>query len=220
MIPEMNSVDLELFLLATNAHFTPVLPSKPHTITLTRLLTLASPNPLSRLPGLALSRIKVKPLLECFPYLYLIGPPLNNLPLTSDVSAWIYKMLLRDPFDPVTEVWEAGNSPMIFLLKAFSPKLKRINFYDGKFHILGHVGSQTFLGKEVTVLSIHMPANNKVRAQGEGTTKHTSLYLFVKLSIHDPSRDRWPYDEPSAAFGNLEKHKNNKKQDFQGNQFY
>ncbi|XP_045862035.1 uncharacterized protein LOC123942180 [Meles meles] len=116
-------------------------------------------------------------------------PPVNNLPLTSDASAWIYKMLLRDLFDPVTEVWEAGNSPMIFLLKAFSPKPKRITFYDGKFHILGHVGSQTFLGKGLSsVLSAHMPANNKVRAQGEGATKHIRLYLSVKLSIHDPQQ--------------------------------
>lgn len=93
---------------------------------------------------------------------------------------------LRDPFHPVTEVLEAGNSPMIFLLEAFSPKPKRTTLYDGKFHILGHVSSQRFLGKGATVLSTHMSANDKVRAQGEGATKHIHLYLFVKLSIHDP----------------------------------
>lgn len=127
------------------------------------------------------------------PYLYLVWPPVNNLPLTSDFSTWIYKMLFRlgglgDPFYPVTEVLEAGNSPMICLLKAFSPKPKRTTLYDGTFHILGHVGSWRFLGKGATVLSTHMPANDKVRAQGEGATKHIHLHLFVKLCTHDPQQ--------------------------------
>lgn len=32
------------------------------------------------------------------------------------------------------------------------------------------------------------PANGKVREPGRGSAKFTNLYLFVKLSIHDPQQ--------------------------------